>query len=56
MAMIYGLDHLGTSSVADWGLDFRNADASGLQTTSAHEEGGGKVDGGWTGTSPVKGM
>lgn len=56
MGMIYGLDHLGTSSVADWGLDLRNADASGLQATSAHEEGGGKVDCGLAGTSPVKGM
>lgn len=56
MVMIYGLDHLGTSSMADWGLDFRNADASSPQATSAHEEGGGKVDGGWKGTSPVKGM
>lgn len=56
MAMIYGLDYLGTSSVADWGPGFRNADASSLQATSAHGEGGGRVDGGLAGTSPVEGV
>lgn len=35
MAVIYGLDYLGSSSVADWGLGSRNADASSLQATSA---------------------
>lgn len=42
MAVIYGLDYLGASSVADWGPGSRNADASSLQATSAcgREEGG----------------
>lgn len=35
MAVIYGLDYLGASSGADWGLGSRNADASSLQATSA---------------------
>lgn len=35
MAVIYGLDYLGASSVADWDLGSRNADASSLQATSA---------------------
>lgn len=42
MAVIYGLDYLGASSVADWGPGSRNADTSSLQATSARgrEEGG----------------
>lgn len=56
MAVIYNPDYLGASSVADWGLDSRNADASSLQATRCPWEGGGRSAGGLAGTSLVEGV
>jgi hypothetical protein len=51
MAVIYSPVCLGASSVAEWGLGSRNADASSLQATRCPWEGGGRSVGGLAGTS-----